>query len=74
MKLLVEGSVTPLDTSSKAVEVNEVLHNVFVITHMEILEFGSCFALRVIWAKVILQFHSEVRVVIEPGWVIARSQ
>ena len=74
IQLSVEGSVTPLDISSKVVEVNEVLHNVLVIMYAKILKFGFCFTLGVVQSKIILQFCNEVRVVIEPGWTFSGGQ
>ena len=53
IQLLVEGGVTPLYLGSKAVEVNKVLHNVPVITHVKIFKVSFGFAVRVVWSKII---------------------
>ena len=54
IQLLAEGSVTPLYLGSEAVEVNKVLHNVLVVTHVEIFKVSLSFAVRVVWSKIIL--------------------
>ena len=74
IQLLVEGSITPLDSSSEVVEVNEVLHNALVVMHAEILKVSLSFSLRVMWSKVIFQFSDKVRVVIEPWQTFAGGQ
>ena len=51
--LSVEGGITPLGTGNKAVEVNKVLHNVLVITHLEIFEVGLSLAFGIMGSKVI---------------------
>ena len=53
IQLSVEGSFFPLDASGEAVEVNEILHNALVIMHVEILKVSLCFALGVMWSKVV---------------------
>ena len=52
-KLSVEGSLMPLDVSSEVVEVNEVLYDMLVIVHAEILEVSLCFTLGVVQSKVV---------------------
>ena len=74
IQLSAEGNVTPLDTSSEVVEVNEVLHDVLVVMHVESLKVNLCFTLRAVWSKVVLQLYNEVKVVIKPGWTFARGQ
>ena len=54
IQLLAEGGVAPLDSSSKVVEVDEVLHNVLVVAHAEILKVDLGFAFRAMWSKVVL--------------------
>ena len=53
IQLLEEGGITPLDSGSEAVEVDEVLHNVLVVTHMKIFKVSLGFAFRVVGCKVI---------------------
>ena len=43
----------PLDVSSEVVEVNEVLYDMLVIVHAEILEVSLCFTLGVVQSKVV---------------------
>ena len=38
IQLSAEGSITPLDTGGKVVEVDGVLHDVLVITHLEVFK------------------------------------
>ena len=45
--LSAEGSITPLDTGGKAVEVDQVLHDALVIVHLEVFKvsFGLTFGI-----------------------------
>ena len=52
IQLSAEGGFTPLDMSSEAVEVDNILHNTLVFTHAEIFEVGLCFAFGVVWSEV----------------------
>ena len=52
IQLLTEGSFLPLDVSSKAIEVDEVLHYVLVLMHAEIFKVSLRFAFGVMWSKV----------------------
>ena len=74
IQLWAEGGIAPLDLGSKVVEVDEVLHDVLVLTHVEILEVSLSFAFGVVQSKVIFQFSDNVRVVVEPGWTFTRGQ
>ena len=58
----------------RAVEVNEVVHDVVIITHVEILEFGFNFAFRVVQTEVVLQLHNKVRLLIELWQTFAGGQ
>ena len=51
--LSAEGSIAPLDIGSKVVEVNWVLHNVLVLTHLEVFEVSFGLAFRIVGSEVI---------------------
>ena len=53
IQLLVEGGITPLDMGGKVVEVNEVLHDVLVIMHLEVFKVGLGLTLRIVGSEVI---------------------
>ena len=51
IQLLAEGSITPLDMGSEAVDIDEVLHDVLVIMHT--FKVGLGFTFRVMGSKII---------------------
>ena len=53
IQLLAEGSITPLDMGSGAVDIDEVLHDVLVIMHAENFKVGLGFTFRVMGSKII---------------------
>ena len=53
IQLLAEGSITPLDMGSEAVDIDEVLHDVLVIMHAENFKVGLGFTFRVMGSKII---------------------
>ena len=69
-----EGSITPLDSGGKAIEVNQVLHNTLVVTHVEIFKVSLGFTFRVVQSEVIFQFSDKVREVVKPGQTFAGGQ
>ena len=44
VQLSAQGSFTPLDTSSKAIEVNEVLHYALIFMHVQVFKIAFAFA------------------------------
>ena len=55
-----------MDTGGEVVEVNEVLHDVLVVAHAEILEFSFRLAFGIVRSEVVLQLRNEFIIVVEP--------
>ena len=53
IQLSAEGSIAPLDMGGKVVEVDEVLHNVLVIAHLEVFEVSFSLTFGIMESEVI---------------------
>ena len=51
--LSAEGGIVPLDMGSKAVEVNQVLHNALVIMHLEVFKVSFSLTFGIVGSEVI---------------------
>ena len=53
VQLSVEGGFAPLDMSTKAIEVDKVLHYALVFAHVQIFKVGLSFAFGIMWSEVL---------------------